>query len=123
MTQSERMPKPQLKWIVTANFTADGAVAYLVPGGGWSGRISDVVVFESKDDAEAARKPALKAEATVSDPYLMEASDAGAALDVLTTRERIRALGPSVPYGRNVHEAQPVNPLNKVYPAHKPATV
>jgi len=115
------MLKPQLKWIVTANFTADGAPAYVTAGGGWSGRIADAVVFEQKDDAEAQRKQALRAEAQVTDPYLMEASDAGPKLDVLTARERIRAEGPSVPYGR---EVQPVNPLNNGFAAaHKPSTV
>lgn len=114
MTQSEHMPKPQLKWIVTANFTAEGSPAYLKAGGGWSSRLSEAGLFAQKDDAELARKQALGAEALVSDPYLMEASDAGPSLDVLTARERIRSQGPTVPYGRQGCHVQP---------AHKPFTV
>jgi hypothetical protein len=98
------MPKAPLNWIVTANFTADGSVAYLAADQTFSRNVADVVVFAIKDDAEAARKLALGREAIVSDPYLTEVSDAdgdaGERLDVRSTRERIRAKGPTVPYGR-----------------------
>ena len=104
MPQNQTMPKPPLQWIVTANFTADGSVAYLAADQRFSRNVADVVVFATKDEAEAARKDVLGREAIVSDPYLTEVSDAnadsGEALDVLSTRERIRAKGPTVPYGR-----------------------
>jgi hypothetical protein len=94
------MPKPPLQWIVTANFTADGSVAYLAADQRFSRHIADVVLFATKDEAEAARKVALAREAIVSDPYLTQVSEADTGLDVLSTRERIRAKGPTVPYGR-----------------------
>jgi hypothetical protein len=103
------MPKPQLKWIVTANFTSEGAVAYLRADQSFGRQVSDALVFESKDDAEAARAQAAAVESVVSEPYLTEVSTTGGALDVLTARERIRSQGPSVPYGR---PALPANPRN-----------
>ena len=94
------MPKPQLKWIVTANFTADGSVAYFKADQTWSRAVSEVAVFATKDEAEAARQLALSAEALVADPYLTEVTDGSqGALDVLSARERIRSQGPTVRYG------------------------
>jgi len=96
------MPKTPLKWIVTGNLTADGAVAYRKADGSWSRQVADVQVFENKDDAEAARKLSTKQEALVSDPYITEVADANGKLDVLSARERIRSGGPTVPYGHAV---------------------
>jgi hypothetical protein len=94
------MPKQQLKWIVTANFTSDGSVAYVRADGEFSPTVAEVRVFDTKEEAEAARLRAVAAEAVVSEPYLTEvAAAAGSALDVLTTKERIRSQGPTVPYG------------------------
>jgi len=100
LTQSEKMSKQQLKWIVTGNFTADGAVAYLQAENRFSRQLVDALVFENKEDAEAARKAAAGREALVTDPYVTEVADADKQLDVLTARERIRSQGPSTPYGR-----------------------
>jgi len=98
------MPKQQLKWVITASFTADGTVAYLKADGSFSPKLADASVFERKEDAEAARKQAAQTEAVVTDPYLMqvagESSDSAQPSDVLTARERIRSQGPTVPYGR-----------------------
>ena len=88
-----------LKWIVTGNLTADGAVAYLTADHSWSRQLTDVHVFHAKDDAESARKQATLKEAVVSDPYITEVADSGGKLDVLSTRERIRSQGPSVRFG------------------------
>jgi hypothetical protein len=94
------MPKPQLQWIVTANFTADGAVAYLCADQAFGRTLAEALVFETKEEAEAARQIALGAEQVVSDPYLTEvARGPQGGLDVLTTRERIRSQGPTVTYG------------------------
>jgi hypothetical protein len=90
------MGKLPLKWIVTGNFTASGAVAYLRADGGFSGNVEEAQVFETKDDAEAARLVAAKAERVVSDPYLTEVGVAQQGLDTLSARERIREKGPSV---------------------------
>jgi hypothetical protein len=95
------MPKPPLKWIVTANYTVDGAVGYFTAARAFSRQVSDAVVFETKDEAEEARKEAARAEAVVSDPYVMEVVVSDGKLDLLSARERIRSLGPTVPYGRH----------------------
>lgn len=94
------MPKPPLKWIVTANFTVDGAVGYLTPARSFSRQVSDAWLFVTKEEAEAARQEALRAEAVVTDPYLLEVAESDGKLDLLSARERIRSLGPTVPYGR-----------------------
>jgi hypothetical protein len=90
------MPKPDLKWIVTANFTADGSVAYFKPDQSFGSRIEEAAVFDSKDAAEAARVIAADAERLVADPYLTEVVPGSQGLDALTARERIRSLGPTV---------------------------
>jgi hypothetical protein len=94
------MPKPPLKWIVTANYTVDGAVGYFTAARAFSHQVSDAVVFATKAEAEAARQEALLAEAVVADPYVMEVVEGEGKLDLLSARERIRSLGPTVAYGR-----------------------
>lgn len=94
------MPKASPRWIVTANFTADGAVGYFTAARSFSRQLADVVVFDTKDDAEAALAEARRQEAAVCDPYLFEVAEAGAGLDLLSARERIRSQGPTVAYGR-----------------------
>jgi hypothetical protein len=90
------MGKLPLKWVVTANFTADGAVAYLRAGGEFGHKLTEAQLFETKDEAEAARQIVLGAERVVSDPYLTEVGIAPQGLDALSARERIRDQGPSV---------------------------
>jgi hypothetical protein len=84
------------KWIVTANYTSDGAVAYLRADSGFSRKLAEAQTFETKDAAEAARIQAAAAEREVSDPYLTEVGIAPQGLDALTARERIREQGPTV---------------------------
>jgi hypothetical protein len=90
------MRKADLKWIVTANYTADGAVAYFRADQSFGRRLEEAAVFDTKDAAEAAHQIALGAEALVSDPYLTEVAPAPQGLDALTARERIRSQGPTV---------------------------
>jgi hypothetical protein len=90
------MPKPALKWIVTANFTADGAVAYFKSDQSFGRQLEEAAIFETKEQAEAARQIAAGAERLVSDPYLTEVAPGSQGLDALTARERIRSQGPTV---------------------------
>jgi hypothetical protein len=90
------MPKPPLQWIVTANFTADGAVAYFRADHSFSKQLSDAAVFDTKEAGEEAVKIALTNERLVADPYLTEVAAAPQGLDALTARERIRSQGPTV---------------------------
>jgi hypothetical protein len=94
------MAKPQLKWIVTANFTSEGSVAYMRADQTFGGKLSEAALFDSQEAAEAARQIALAAEQLVSDPYLTEVAPGSQGLDALTARERIRSEGPTVRYGR-----------------------
>jgi|SRR6185312_1896269 hypothetical protein len=100
------MPKPPLKWILTANFTRDGAVGYYTAAQTFSRQVIDVQVFPTKEEAEAALKSAKAREAEVADPYITEVSEGPNGLDLLTARERIRSLGPTVPYG-HIHSKPP----------------
>ena len=90
------MGKLPLKWIVTGNFTASGSVAYLRADGGFTGAVGEAKIFETKEEAEAARVETLKAERVISDPYLTEVGIAQQGLDTLSARERIREKGPSI---------------------------
>jgi hypothetical protein len=90
------MSKPPLQWIVTANFTADGAVAYFRADRSFSRQLSEAAVFDAKEAAEAALQIALGVERVVSDPYLTQVVVAPEGLDALTARERIRSQGPTV---------------------------
>jgi hypothetical protein len=90
------MPKPPPQWIVTANFTADGAVAYFRADQSFGKLLSEAAVFDTKEAAEAAVQIALAAEHVVADPYLTEVAAASQGVDALTARERIRSQGPSV---------------------------
>jgi len=94
------MPKAPPRWIVSANFTTDGSVAYVSATRSFSRQLSDAVVFGTKDEAETALAEAQRAEAVVCDPYLVEVAESGTGLDVLSARERIRSQGPTVAYGR-----------------------
>lgn len=90
------MPKAPVQWIVTANFTADGSVAYVRADQSFSPVLAEAAVFASKEGAEAALQFAAAAEHIVADPYLTEVLPAQQGLDVLTARERIRSQGPTV---------------------------
>lgn len=100
------MPKAPLKWILTANFTRDGAVGYYTADQTFSRQVIDVKVFPTKEEAEEALKNAKAREAEVADPYITEVSEGPNGLDLLTARERIRSLGPTVPYG-HIHSKPP----------------
>jgi Protein of unknown function (DUF2849) len=87
---------PVLQWVVTANYTRDGAVAYLRADKTFSRVAAEAAVFATKDEADAMRKFALTVEPIVADPYLMEVVVTPQGLDLLSARERIRAAGPTV---------------------------
>jgi hypothetical protein len=90
------MPKPPLKWIVTANFTADGAVAYFRADQRFGRQLSEAALFDTKEAAEAAVQIALADEYTVADPYSSEVAEVPEGVDALSARERIRSQGPTV---------------------------
>ncbi len=87
---------PALKWVVTGNFTADGAVAYLRSDGSVTPKLAEAGLLATKQDAESLRKVALGKEAVIADPYLIEVAELPSGRDPLTARERIRSQGPTI---------------------------
>jgi hypothetical protein len=93
------MPANQpLQWIVTANFTSEGAVAYLRSDKSLTRVLDEAARFATKEEAEAMRQVALGMEALIADPYVVEVAELpnGGGVDALSARERIRAQGPSI---------------------------
>lgn len=84
--------------VITASRLSDGRVVYLRAPAAWVDSIADATSF---DDAEAeARLTAIAKEAearcVVINPYAIELADDGG-VRAASLRERIRALGPTVP--------------------------
>jgi hypothetical protein len=91
------MAKPDVRWIVTANFTADGAVAYRKADGSWSRELREAGTFASEAEAQPFAAGASKAEQRlVADPYAIDVGQSPEGPTALTARERIRATGPTI---------------------------
>lgn len=87
--------------ILTANRLRDGAVAYRTPPGEW---VTDIAAAEIASDGAAAERLTSAGAADVAarlvvGPYLIEVAIAGGVVTPASYRERIRAAGPSIPYG------------------------
>lgn len=90
------MPPIANHWIVTGNFTDDGAVAWRRADGTWSRRIADAaLVDEPTAKAQAATAGATE-QREICDPYGIEVHAEGGVIDPLTARQRIRANGPTI---------------------------
>ena len=86
-----------IRWIVTANFTDDGAVAWRRGDGSWSRTFAEVGLVDTEADAKAQVAAAAQREQReVSDPYIVEVTTPGGILEPPTARERIRAQGPTI---------------------------
>ena len=84
--------------VMTANSLREGEVVYLTRGAGWTLWLAEAAV--ARDDETAAHFEVL-ADAAVADgavvgPYLMDVAEEAGRPQPLSTRERLRALGPSV---------------------------
>ena len=89
------MPAPT-HWIVTGNFTEDGAVAWRRADGTWSRRIADSgLVDEPMAKAQSTHASATE-QREICDPYGIEVHVSGDTIDPLTARQRIRANGPTI---------------------------
>lgn len=86
-----------MTWIVTANFTEDGAVAYRSLDGTWVRTITDAAPLESEADAKVhVATAAQREQREVTDPYAIEVTVADGVIQPQTARERIRANGPTI---------------------------
>jgi hypothetical protein len=92
--------------IVTANRLGDGRVVFLADGG-WSQRIDNALVLESKDDTQTAlaRAEADAAANKVVGPYAVDVRVEHGRPEPLRLRERIRLTGPTT--GNSLPEAKP----------------
>jgi hypothetical protein len=88
-------------WIVTGNFTADGAVAWRRADGTWSRQIADAGLLADEATAKQLAAASIATEQReISDPYGIEVYADGKTIDPLTARQRIRANGPTTPIRR-----------------------
>jgi hypothetical protein len=88
--------------VITANRLVDGAVVYLSADGQWVQSLGEASVAES--DAAAAALVAAGERAVagrlVVAPYLIEVDRGAEGIQPRRHRERLRATGPSIPFGR-----------------------
>lgn len=83
-------------WIVTGNFTDDGAVAYRRADGTWARRLAEAGLLADEAIATGhATHAAAHEQREIASAYPI-AVRAGATIDPLTARERIRATGPTI---------------------------
>jgi hypothetical protein len=88
-------------WIVTGNFTDDGAVAYRRTDGTWSKKIAEAGLLTDEASGKAIATTAIATEQReICDPYVIEVFAEGGTIDPLTARQRIRANGPTTPVRR-----------------------
>jgi hypothetical protein len=88
---------PQVS-VLTANRLGDGIVVFLDFEGAWSESFAEAVVARSPDEVKALEDRGTydAAHNLVVEPYLVEVREDGGRLVPVRTRERVRALGPSI---------------------------
>ncbi len=82
--------------VVTARFLSDGAPAYLTRAGVWSRALQEANVLPTAEGTALADARAQSDQPTVADPYVFKVEVRDVVIDPLSTRERIRANGPSI---------------------------
>ncbi|MBB5752343.1 DUF2849 domain-containing protein [Prosthecomicrobium pneumaticum] len=94
-------------FLVTANRLSDGLVVFLDPSGGWTTALAGARVIAPDELAAALAHGKAQHDARiVVEPYEIETTvEAGVPVPV-RLRERIRAAGPTVPYGEAEFEAR-----------------
>lgn len=93
-----KSPKKVSLQVVTANRLRQGDVVYLTEAGGWSLHLNESRAASDKAAIEAMLAKAAEdvAARLVVAPYAFEVAEIDGILQPLTTREIIRAAGPSV---------------------------
>lgn len=82
-------------FVITGSLTLEGSVAYLDANGQWSETIEKAMVFSDSTLAEGRLAEVRKAESIITEPYIFPAEMDGARLTPLSTREKLRAEGPT----------------------------
>jgi hypothetical protein len=83
-------------FVISANFTDSGAPAYLAADGEWVREFQRAATIETEGERDALLNGALQQERLVCDPYFFDVRLEGGVIDPISTRERIRADGPTV---------------------------
>jgi hypothetical protein len=91
------MSKPKgTHYVVTANFTEDGAPAYWSEPGGWARRLDQATPWSDGARAEAlVAETAAREQHLVCDPYLFMVRLTPGGIDPISARESIRSQGPT----------------------------
>lgn len=89
------MPTPT-HWIVTGNFTEDGAVAWRRADGTWSRKIADAGLVDEPTATSQSAAARSTEQRLICDPYGVEVAVEAGVIDPLTARQRIRANGPTI---------------------------
>ena len=82
-------------FVISASFTDSGAPAYLAANGEWSRDLQSALTIESEAERDERLARALEQERVVCDPYFFDVRLEGNVIDPISTRERIRAQGPT----------------------------
>jgi len=82
-------------FVVTANLTDDGSVAYMKADKTWTPRLSEAAVLEGKGAVDEWLEVATTQERAVCDPYAMKVGLQDGRAVPLSARERIRSDGPT----------------------------
>jgi len=90
------MPPTPTHWIVTGNFTEDGAVAWRRADGSWSRRIAEAGLVDAATAKLQSTTAIANEQREICDPYGIEVHVDGDTIDPLTARQRIRATGPTI---------------------------
>jgi hypothetical protein len=83
-------------FVISANFTDSGAPAYLAADGQWVRELQGALTIETEAERDALLNRALEQELLVCDPYFFDVRLEGKTIDPISTRERIRAEGPTI---------------------------
>jgi hypothetical protein len=83
-------------FVISAQFTDSGGPAYLTAKGGWSPNLQEAALLATEAERDASLALALEQERLVCDPYFFDVRLEGKTVDPISSRERIRAEGPTV---------------------------
>ena len=89
------MAKPASCFVITANLTEDGSVAYMKADQTWTAALGEAALIESKEVVQEMLRAAETQERIVCDPYAMKAERGDSGAVPLSARERIRNEGPT----------------------------
>jgi hypothetical protein len=82
-------------FVISASFLSSGAPAYLAADGAWSRDLQAALLIGSEAERDVHLASALSRERLVCDPYFFDVRLEGSVVAPLSTRERIRAQGPT----------------------------